>query len=67
MGLEQPSLATAAPTAATSVATEATEALLSMGFTPQEAELALEGHEEAGATTIEQALGYALRRLGGGA
>ena len=48
------------------VAAEATEALLSMGFTSQEAELALEGHEEAGAVTIEQVLAYALRRLGSG-
>lgn len=49
-----------------SVEFEATEALLSMGFTSQEAALALEGHEEAGALTIEKALAYALRRLGGG-
>ena len=49
-----------------SVESEATEALLSMGFTSQEAALALEGHEEAGALTIEKALAYALRRLGGG-
>ena len=48
------------------VEAEATEALLSMGFTGQEAELALEGHAEAGATTIEQVLAYALRRLGSG-
>lgn len=46
---------------------EAGEALLSMGFTPQEAELALEGHEEAGATSLEQVLAYALKRLGSGA
>ena len=37
-----------------------------MGFTSQEAELALEGHAEAGASTIEQVLAYALRRLGSG-
>lgn len=49
-----------------SVEAEATEALLSMGFTSQEAELALQGHEDAGAVTIEKALAYALRRLGGG-
>ena len=48
------------------VEAEATEALLSMGFTSQEAELALEGHAEAGASTIEQVLAYALRRLGSG-
>lgn len=51
---------------AAQVAAEATEALLSMGFSPQEAELALEGHDEAGATTIEQVVAYALRRLGSG-
>jgi len=45
---------------------EAAEALLSMGFSPQEAQLALEGREEAGALTVEDALRYALRRLGGG-
>ena len=52
--------------AAGGVEAEATEALLSMGFTAQEAELALEGREEAGALTIEKALAYALRRLGSG-
>lgn len=66
VGLEQPSLGDAAPAVSSSVASEAADALLSMGFSPQEAELALEGHEEAGATTIEKALSYALRRLGGG-
>ena len=48
-----------------SVQADVTEALLSMGFTSQEAELALEGSEQAGATTVEKALSYALRRLGG--
>lgn len=48
-----------------SVQVDVTEALLSMGFTSQEAELALEGSEQAGATTVEKALSYALRRLGG--
>ena len=67
VGLEQPALSNTVSAPVASVAAEATDALLSMGFTPQEAELALQGHEEAGATTIEQALGYALRRLGGGA
>lgn len=68
VGLEQPTLGSVAPVAtAASVASEAADALLSMGFSPQEVELSLEGHEEAGATTIEQALSYALRRLGGGA
>lgn len=50
--------------AAPSIDGEATEALLAMGFTSQEAELALEGHEEVGAVTIEKVLSYALRRLG---
>ena len=54
-----------APAAPTAEA-EAAEALLSMGFSPQEAQLALEGREEAGALTVEDALRYALRRLGGG-
>lgn len=67
VGLSTPSLDDAiAPVRAGSVTAEATDALLSMGFTPQEAELALQGYEEAGATTIEQALSFALRRLGGG-
>lgn len=51
--------------APSSMETDVTEALLSMGFTQQEAELALEGHDEAGAATVEKALAYALRRLGG--
>ncbi len=67
VGLEQPSLGETVAAPVTSVAAEATDALLSMGFSPQEAELALQGHEEAGAATIEKALSYALRRLGGGA
>lgn len=57
----------AAQTAAsgTSVEEDVTQALLSMGFTPQEAELALKGCAEAGATSVEAALSYALKRLGG--
>lgn len=50
-----------------SVEAEATDALLSMGFTSQEVELALDGFEEAGANTIQKVLSYALRRLGSGA
>ena len=68
VGLSEPDgspLPLASPAGA-GVEAEATEALLSMGFTSQEAELALEGHAEAGATTIEQVLAYALRRLGSG-
>jgi len=44
---------------------DVTQALLSMGFSPQEAELGLKGYDEAGATTVEAALAYALKRLGG--
>lgn len=57
---------TGSAASAPSVHDEATEALLSMGFTSQEAELALDGATEAGAITIEQVLSYALKRLGGG-
>jgi Holliday junction DNA helicase RuvA len=52
---------------AVSVEAEATDALLSMGFTSQEVELALDGFEEAGANTIQKVLSYALKRLGSGA
>lgn len=61
-----PVAATSAPAASTSVEADVTAALLSMGFSPQEVSVALEGHEEAGADTVEKAVGYALRRLGGG-
>lgn len=67
VGLTEPDAAlpmAAAPSAGAEA--EATEALLSMGFTSQEAELALDGHTEAGAVTVEQVLAYALRRLGSG-
>ena len=69
VGLSEPDAAglpLAPAGAGAGVEAEATEALLSMGFTSQEAELALEGHDEAGAVTIEQVLAYALRRLGSG-
>lgn len=55
------------PETGESITQEATSALLSMGFTPQEADLALDGHEAAGAATLEKVISYALRRLGGGA
>lgn len=55
------------PGAAGTLADETTEALLAMGFTPQEAELAIKGLDEAGATTIEAAVSFALRRMGRGA
>ena len=67
VGLTEPEAGVALGAAgAAGVEAEASEALLSMGFTSQEAALALEGHAEAGATTIEQVLAYALRRLGSG-
>ena len=66
VGLTEPSSVPGVAAGPVGVEAEATEALLSMGFTSQEAELALEGHEEAGAVTIEQVLAYALRRLGSG-
>ena len=69
VGLSEPGAAElplASGAAGATTLSEATEALLSMGFTSQEAELALEGHEEAGAATVEQVLAYALRRLGSG-
>ena len=66
VGLSEPSLQAALPTSTSSVDADAGDALLSMGFTPQEVELALEGHDEAGASTIEKAIAYALRRLGSG-
>lgn len=53
------------PDTSQSVAEEATAALLSMGFSPQEAEIALDGHEEAGASTVEKAIQFALKRIGG--
>ncbi len=55
------------PQTSESVRDEASSALLAMGFTSQEAELALQGLGEAGVTTIEKAVAYALKRLGGAA
>lgn len=66
VGMEMPSAAPAAASGVATIVQETNEALLSMGFSPQEAELALEGMDDAGVTTIEQALSFALRRLGGG-
>ena len=54
------------PSAIRDVKTEASEALLSMGFTPQEAEFALDGCDSA-TSSVEAALEYALKRLGRGA
>ena len=55
---------TAAPAAGSGVDADVTAALLAMGFTGEEATLALEGHEEAGATSTKAAIQYALKRLG---
>jgi Holliday junction DNA helicase RuvA len=52
--------------AAASFISEATEALLSMGFTPQEAELSLADYDKNGVDSVEKALQYALKRMGGG-
>lgn len=41
----------------------ATDALLSMGFTPQECELALKGYD-GNVDDLSQVVGYALKRLG---
>ena len=53
-------LAPAAPAA--DALADAQEALLSMGFTPREAELALEGYD--GTAKVEDVLSAALRKLG---
>lgn len=65
-GVSSPAGAGAAPVQAP-VIEEASAALLSMGFTPQEVELALSEFEQDESATVERALGFALRRLGGGA
>ena len=57
-------VAAAAPAAGSGVDADVTAALLAMGFTGEEATLALEGHEEAGATSTKAAIQYALKRLG---
>ena len=59
-----PVSASLASSATPSIDADVSDALLSMGFTSQEAELALEGREEAGANSLEAALAYALKRLG---
>ena len=65
VGMSEPAAA-AAPAKARPAESEALEAMLSMGFTSQEAALALEGATDAGAETVEAMLAYALRRIGGG-
>ena len=64
VGISEPAAA-ASPAKERPAESEALEALLSMGFTSQEASLALEGAEDAGAATVEAMLAYALRRIGG--
>lgn len=54
----------AASAASGGVEADVAGALLAMGFTSEEAALALEGHEEAGAVSVKAALEYALKRLG---
>lgn len=46
------------------VESDVVAALLAMGFTSEEASLALEGYAEAGCTDTKTALEYALKRLG---
>ena len=65
VGLSEPAAAASAAKTRSADA-DALEALLSMGFTTQEATIALEGASDAGAMTVEDMLAYALRRLGGG-
>lgn len=68
-GLVMPDLAPqpmAAPAPATGSVAEATEALLAMGFTQREAELAFADAPDDDVATTEKALSYALKRLGGG-
>ena len=52
------------PVGVSGVEADVTAALLAMGFTGEEATLALDGYEQAGATTTKTALEYALKRLG---
>ena len=67
VGSGEPTPAASGPTETDeSIVREASSALLSMGFTSQEIELALEGRTRADAGTLEKTLSYALRRLGGG-
>ena len=54
---------TLAPVVKSSALEDARSALLSMGFSPQEAELALDGYDGSD-MRVEQILGAALKRLG---
>lgn len=53
------------PLAAASTLDETSAALLSMGFSSAEVELALDGADEQTLASTERLLAYALRRLGG--
>lgn len=55
--------AVAAPASA-GVEADVVAALLAMGFTSEEASLALDGHEDAGCTDVKTTLEFALKRLG---
>lgn len=65
VGLSEPTPASAQPAAADELA-DAKAALLSMGFTPSEVELALDGANAAELGGTKGLLSYALKRLGGG-
>lgn len=65
VGLSEPTPAPAQPAAADELA-DAKAALLSMGFTPSEVELALDGANAAELGGTKGLLSYALKRLGGG-
>lgn len=66
VGLSEPIAAPAAAAASEAPVSEAKAALLSMGFTPAEVELALDGAADAGVDGTKALLSYALKRLGGG-
>ena len=65
VGLTEPASAPVQATA-TDAVSDAKAALLSMGFTSAEVELALDGAGEAGVEGTKNLLSYALKRLGGG-
>ena len=65
VGLTEPASAPA-QVAATDAVSDAKAALLSMGFSSAEVELALDGAADAGIEDTKNLLSYALKRLGGG-
>lgn len=62
-GISAPAAPAKAPAAAPAAVDDVRAALLAMGFSPQEAELSLEGMDVEGAR-VEELLAAALRRLG---